>query len=97
MPYRPFLAYNIAGGLVWGTGTVLAGYFLGTAVERTLRSAGFAVLAAAAVLALALLTLARRRASRQRRRPFSGEPAHGTSSTMLTSSKSRGASIPSRW
>lgn len=26
MPYRRFLAFNIAGGAVWGAGTVLAGF-----------------------------------------------------------------------
>ena len=29
MRYRTFLAYNIAGGLVWATGLTLAGYFFG--------------------------------------------------------------------
>ncbi|WFR74608.1 hypothetical protein P9209_16815 [Prescottella defluvii] len=30
MPYRRFLAYNAAGGLVWGIGFVLLGYLAGS-------------------------------------------------------------------
>lgn len=34
MPYRPFLLYNVAGAIVWGTGTVLVGYVAGeTAID----------------------------------------------------------------
>ena len=29
MPYRTFLLYNIAGGVLWGTGVTVLGYFLG--------------------------------------------------------------------
>ena len=32
MPYGIFLRYNIIGGLAWGTGVTLLGYFLGAAV-----------------------------------------------------------------
>ncbi len=32
MPYRRFLAFNVAGGLLWGVGVTLAGYFLGQAI-----------------------------------------------------------------
>jgi membrane-associated protein len=38
MPYPKFLAYNAAGGLVWGTGFVLLGYLAGNsyaAIEQT--------------------------------------------------------------
>jgi membrane-associated protein len=49
MPYRQFLAYNAAGGLLWGTGFVLLGYLAGNsyaAVEKTVgRGAALAVLA----------------------------------------------------
>ncbi len=34
MPYRTFLAYNIAGGIVWCLSIGLAGYFLGTSVTN---------------------------------------------------------------
>ena len=32
MPYRRFLAFNVVGGLLWGVGVTLAGYFLGQAI-----------------------------------------------------------------
>lgn len=32
MPYRLFLRYNIIGGILWGTGVTLLGYFLGSAI-----------------------------------------------------------------
>lgn len=77
MPYRPFLTYNVAGGLVWGAGTVLAGYFVGTAFERVLHSAGLGMLAAVALGGLGLLALAKRRARSARGvEPPDDEPRH---------------------
>lgn len=32
MPYSMFLRYNIIGGILWGTGLTLLGYFLGTVI-----------------------------------------------------------------
>jgi membrane-associated protein len=34
MSYRQFLAYNLVGGFAWVFSMILAGYFLGTVVER---------------------------------------------------------------
>ena len=34
MPYRRFAAYNVIGGFLWVFSMILAGYFLGGAVER---------------------------------------------------------------
>ena len=34
MPYKTFLAYNILGGILWGVGMTLLGYFLGTLVPN---------------------------------------------------------------
>jgi membrane-associated protein len=56
MPYRRFLAYNAAGGLLWGTGFVLLGYLAGNsyaAVEKTVgRGAALAVLTVVLVAVL---------------------------------------------
>ncbi|MER5912996.1 DedA family protein [Streptomyces sp. NPDC001982] len=60
MPYRPFLLYSTAASVVWGTGNVLAGYFLGSSAERILRTAGLAGVAAAAAAVLAVLWMRRR-------------------------------------
>jgi membrane-associated protein len=32
MDYRKFLTFNIAGGLIWGVGVTMAGYFLGSTI-----------------------------------------------------------------
>jgi membrane-associated protein len=70
MPYPRFLAYNAAGGIVWGTGFVLLGYLAGNsykAVEGAVgRAAALAVLAVV-LLAAAAWQLHRRRAERSRR------------------------------
>jgi membrane-associated protein len=36
MSYRQFVAYNVIGGFAWVFSMILAGYFLGTVVERAL-------------------------------------------------------------
>ena len=56
MPYPKFLAYNAAGGLVWGVAVVLAGYFAGASYTRVEKALGPG--AALVVLALALVGLA---------------------------------------
>ena len=62
MPYRRFLAYNAAGGVVWGAGVVLLGYFAGQSYATAARLLGrtTAVVLVAAVLALVVGTLVRR-------------------------------------
>ena len=73
MPYRRFLAYNAAGGLIWGTGFVLLGYLAGNsyaAVERTVgRGAALAVLAVVVVGLLAWRIRRHRAERRAHRRP----------------------------
>ncbi|MCW6007187.1 DedA family protein [Micromonospora sp. CPCC 205371] len=67
MPYRRFLAYNVAGGLAWGIGTVLLGYLAGNsyaAVEKTFGRA--AALAVAALLVFGLVAWRSRRRRRNR-------------------------------
>lgn len=66
MPYGRFLAYNLAGGLVWGIGVTLLGYFAGssyTRVEKAL-GRGSAVLAALLVLAVVATVLVRKHRAR---------------------------------
>ena len=63
MPYRTFLPWNAAGGLIWGVGVALLGYSAGSsyqAVERTLGRVSY-VLVALIVLAFVALRLRRRR------------------------------------
>ncbi len=53
MPYRRFLVWNAAGGVVWGGGFTLLGYLAGTSYERLERGLGrvSAVLTALLVVA----------------------------------------------
>ncbi|MFI6267191.1 DedA family protein [Micromonospora sp. NPDC051006] len=55
MPYRTFLAFNAAGALVWGTGTVVLGYFAGNSystIEKTFGRAAALIILAIAVAAV---------------------------------------------
>jgi membrane-associated protein len=66
MPYRTFVAWNLAGGMLWATGFVLLGYAAGKAypmVERVAGTAGLILLGAIAVVAMATLR-GRRRSAR---------------------------------
>ena len=55
MPYRTFLAFNAAGGLVWGAGVVLLGYFAGASYAKVESIAGKG--AALVVLLLGVIAL----------------------------------------
>jgi membrane-associated protein len=65
MPYRTFLLFNAAGGLVWGTGAVLVGYFAGASYQHVESLVGrWAAVAVVVLVVLALggwLLRARRR------------------------------------
>jgi membrane-associated protein len=66
MRYRRFLAFNAAGGLIWGVGFCLIGYLAGASYERVASLVGRGAAIAMAVLvllALAVWLLRRRRAS----------------------------------
>ena len=66
MPYRKFLAWNAAGGLVWGLGYTLLGYLAG-ASYKTLETyaGGFSeVILAAVLLAILVWAIRRRRHDR---------------------------------
>jgi len=56
MPYRKFLAFNAAGGLVWGIGFVVLGYAAGDSYRTVEKSVGRAALVSVvSVVLLALL------------------------------------------
>jgi membrane protein DedA with SNARE-associated domain len=62
LPYRRFLPYSAAASVIWGTGSVLLGYFFGPQAEKVMRAAGAtggAALGGAAVV-FVLFLLARR-------------------------------------
>jgi membrane-associated protein len=53
MPYRRFLAYNAAGGLVWGVGVALLGFFAGASYKKVESALGTG---SAVLLVLVVLT-----------------------------------------
>jgi membrane-associated protein len=68
MPYPTFLAFNAAGGITWGVGVVLLGYFAGASYAKVESTVGKgAVIAVAAVVILAFLVwrIRKRRAERR--------------------------------
>jgi membrane-associated protein len=72
MPYGTFLAFNAAGGLTWGIGSVLLGYLAGnsyTAIERTFGRAVALVVAALVVIILVAWIIRRHRTQRTHRIP----------------------------
>lgn len=81
MPYRRFFLYSTAASLVWGTGTVLVGYFTGSAAIELLHRAGL-IGAAVVAAAIAPILVTSRIRARRRRRPTgstvvaSGGPRH---------------------
>ncbi|WP_399946473.1 DedA family protein [Streptomyces sp. BBFR25] len=81
MPYRRFFLYSTAASLVWGTGTVLVGYFTGSAAVELLHRVGLIGVLVLVAATAAIFGVARIRA-RRRRRPrgttvvASGGPRH---------------------
>ncbi|MGW5239055.1 DedA family protein [Monashia sp. NPDC004114] len=72
MRYRTFLTFNVAGGVIWGTAVVLAGYIAGasyTAVEQALGKDAAIIVLGLAVVALVIWQLRRRRAERVTAQP----------------------------
>jgi membrane protein DedA with SNARE-associated domain len=97
MPYRRFLPFNALGGLVWGVGFVLLGYFAGTAyktVEREVGTAAAVVLAVVVVAALVVWQVRRRRAER-REEAAADEADHpdGSSADGAAASSAGGAAV----
>lgn len=76
MRYRVFLPFNAAGGLVWGVGFTLLGYFAGAAykkVERTAGTAAAIVVAVVVVAALVVWHVRRRRGEQAEERRYDEE------------------------
>lgn len=64
LPYRTFAIWNVAGGVLWATAIVLAGYAAGDAYKRLERYLGRGALALLAVIVIGLVVrhfVARRR------------------------------------
>jgi membrane-associated protein len=63
MPYRTFLAFNSAGGIVWGSVVVLVGYLAASSYAQVERTIGrdAALVALVVVLALVVVWQVRRR------------------------------------
>jgi membrane protein DedA with SNARE-associated domain len=72
MPYRRFLAFNAAGGLIWAVGFTLLGYLAGASYQKVEKIAGRASAALLAILILALLIVL----ARPRRRERDTTPDH---------------------
>jgi membrane-associated protein len=66
MRYRRFLAYNAAGGIVWGVGCTAAGYLAGSSYESVATYLGQGGAAAAALVVVAALVVWRVRRRRHR-------------------------------
>jgi membrane protein DedA with SNARE-associated domain len=64
MRYRIFLAYNAAGGLVWGVAVVLLGFFAGLSYQRVAHRFGEAAAITVTVIAVAALVVWRVRRER---------------------------------
>lgn len=65
MPYRRFLAFNVAGGVTWGVTVVLVGYLAGASyghIEKLLGRGAALVVAAVVVAAVVVWQVRRRRA-----------------------------------
>jgi membrane-associated protein len=77
VPYRTFLGYNLAGGVLWAATFVLLGYAAGPAWRTAERVAGRAGLVPLGVLVAgaAAAALVRRRRSGRHRRPAPDGPA----------------------
>jgi len=67
LPYRRFLVYNVAGGVIWGVGSVLLGYLAGNsykAVERLFGPVTAAVVALVVIVGLIVWSVRRHRRRR---------------------------------
>ncbi|MDQ0819601.1 membrane-associated protein [Arthrobacter sp. V4I6] len=68
MPYRRFLAFNAAGGIVWGSGFVLLGYLAGNSYEAVAKAAGRDIAVFVFLLAIGVIVTWRVGKGRRKRR-----------------------------
>jgi len=75
MPYRLFLPFNAAGGIIWGTVVVLVGYLAGASYEKVEHWLGRGAPILVGVVALVALAVwwVRRRRERSRGDDVAGE------------------------
>jgi membrane-associated protein len=67
MPYHRFLAWNAAGGLIWGVGVTMLGYFAGASYKKVERALGRGSAILLALIAVAAVVVwQRRRRARDR-------------------------------
>jgi membrane-associated protein len=79
MPYRRFLAWNAAGGLIWGVGFTMLGYVAGASYRQIENYAGTfseLILAVIALTALVLFVRSRRQLRAAREAEVDHLPAH---------------------
>jgi membrane-associated protein len=74
MPYRRFLAYNAAGGLVWGVGAVMVGYLAANSYQHVASAVGPGVAIAIGCL-VAAVVIAWRIRKHKHKHAHSGRPA----------------------
>lgn len=72
MSYRRFLPFNVAGGLLWGAGVTLLGYFAGSSLQRVAHALGGTSAALLTIVFVTLIVTWHRR--RTRRGSATGEP-----------------------
>jgi membrane protein DedA with SNARE-associated domain len=79
MDWRRFLAFNLAGGVVWATILGVVGFNLGKQARQVLSTAGIAILVVASILLIAGFIAMRRNQTRleaEAERTFPGPLAH---------------------
>lgn len=74
MPYRRYVLYSTAASVVWGTGSVLLGYYAGAAATGFVHSTGLAGAAALAAVGVPALIVGKA-VARRRSRTLPGESA----------------------
>lgn len=83
MHYRRFLVWNALGGLVWGVGFCLVGFFAGTSYERVARTIGTGSAITIGVIVAVVLLVWQLRRSRRERVEEAEYDAHSSASGQL--------------